>query len=76
MLNEPKKNINIAKSTIEKYLNIYNMNPNSTLRFILLLAIVYTVSCKKNNDSNDWNKDLKFQVDTVINITETTALIQ
>ena len=49
------------------------MNPNFTFRLILLLAIVYIVSCKKQNDPNDWNKDLKFQVDTVINITETTA---
>jgi serine/threonine protein kinase, bacterial len=52
------------------------MKPVKSYFFFLLVAIVSLFTCKKQNDSNDWNKDLKFQVDTVINITETTALIK
>jgi hypothetical protein len=52
-----------------------NMNRAKARLVFLLLAIVCLFSCKKNNETDNWNKDLKFQVDT-INITETTALIK
>jgi hypothetical protein len=51
------------------------MNRAKARLVFLLLAIVCLFSCKKNNETDNWNKDLKFQVDT-INITETTALIK